>query len=271
MKNRLLATKATKSTKSTKSAPAEHVPAGAPPSEASNLIGGASPATSPATSVSTAPPSPAPPSFTARIAAAVDHITQAKALLGFDSGMSAAEIRRAVKFRKGGEQHLPTLAGLSAKYGVEVPARPTADMTAALERATQLDPARTAIGELSKIVDDAYFGSRSESWTTATALYSMLKRGSASDPGLASALSPLQDYFARRHPLVAAEHPKRAPEKALTKEQQKVAKRVAKLQTQIAKLQAVAPAADLPAGETAPAQPGAAAGAAPVASTTNAR
>jgi hypothetical protein len=200
-------------------------------------------------------PSPAPQSFADRVTAAVAAITQAKSLLGLDTSLSTTEIQRSVKFKKGGEQFVPTLADLSVRYGVEVPSRPTADMTASLTKATQLAPAKAAIGELSKMVDDSYFGSRSDTWATATSLYSMLKKGATREPNLASALVPLQEYFASRHPSVAASSPKRSPAKGVDKEQKKVAKRIAKLQGQLAQLQAAMPPAETPqADEPAPSQ-----------------
>ena len=126
----------------------------------------------------TASPSP-PQSFADRVTAAVAAIAQAKSLLSLPEPSSVEDVKRAVKLRKGGEQYVPTLALLSARYGLEVPSRPTSDMTAQLEQSTQLEPARAAIGELSSIVDGAYFTSRCETWTTATSLYSMLKQGGA--------------------------------------------------------------------------------------------
>ena len=195
-------------------------------------------------------PAPAPQSLAARVIAAVEHITQAKTLLGLDTPLSAKQIKRAVKFKKGGEPHVATLADLSARYGVEVPSRPTADMTASLDLASQLVPARAAIDELSKTVEDAYFGARSDTWATATSLYSMLKKGAAHEPALASALAPLQEYFAYRHPTVAANHPKRAPAKAVDRAQAKAAKRLAKLRAEVTQLEAAMPAEPPPVAET---------------------
>jgi hypothetical protein len=252
--------KSTKSIKSVHAAPAAKQPAPTQPEAPPQAT------TAPSAPAPVSPsPSPAPQSFAARVAAAVEAITNAKSALGLDTVLSPTQIKRAVKFKKGGEQHVPTLAGLSAKYGVEVPSRPTADMTTSLEKATQLEPARAAIGELSKIVDDAYFDARSDTWTTATSLYSMLKKGSIREPGLASALQPLQEYFAHRHPLVAAEHPKRSPAKAVDKQQQKVHRRIARLQTQLAQLQAVVPPSPSTQEQPAPAQPAPVAPAAPAA------
>ncbi len=200
-------------------------------------------------------------SFAQRVAAAVAAINQAKTLLGVDTVYSSKQMKHALKFKRGGEQFVPTLAELSARYGVEVPSRPTADMTAAMAKATEIEPARTAIAELAKIVDDSYFGARSATWSTATSLYSMLRKGSSSEPKLASALSPLEDFFANRHPSVAAEHPKRSTAKAADKQQKKVATKIAKLQSQIAQLQAVsitpgaAPAASAEASSSEAAAP----------------
>jgi hypothetical protein len=184
------------------------------------------------------PPSPPPQSFAARVLAAVALMQQAKDLLNLGDPSTATEVSRAVKFRKGGEQHVPVLAGLSRRYGVEVPSRPTADMTAQLEMATELEPARAMITELSTVVDGAYFNARSASWTTAISLYSMLKQGGRREPTLATALSPLQAFFAYRHRSVAEKTPKpSATEKAADKAQQRVQARIDKLQAQLERLQ----------------------------------
>jgi hypothetical protein len=196
---------------------------------------------------------PAPLSFADRVTAAVSAIAQAKSLLSLPDPASVTEVKHAVKFKKGGEQYVPTLAVLSARYGVEVPSRPTSDMTAQLEQATQLEPARAAIGELASIVEGAYFSSRSETWTTATSLYSMLKKGGAREPKLAAALTPMTGYFANRHPSVTDAKVKTAPVKAADKAQVKVQKRISKLQAQLLQLQnAQAPSQAPSAGEASP-------------------
>jgi hypothetical protein len=198
-------------------------------------------------------PASAPTSFADRVTAAVAAIAQARSLLGLDGDvLSRTEISRAVKFKKGGEQFIPTLANLSAQYGVEVPSRPTADMTASMQRATELEPARAAISALSTIVDGAYFNSRSGTWATATSLYSMLKKGSKRDPKLAAALSPLQEYFASRHPTAVAAHPKNPVAKKATKAQAKLQQKIAKLQAQVEKLQSASPPTTEPAAAPQP-------------------
>jgi hypothetical protein len=89
-------------------------------------------AASPAASTAPQPP-PTPTSLAARVTSAVALIEQAKALLDLGEPSSVEQVRRSVKFKKGGEQHVPTLALLSARFGVEVPSRPTADMKAQLQ------------------------------------------------------------------------------------------------------------------------------------------
>jgi hypothetical protein len=203
-------------------------------------------ASSSAVAATPAPVSNAPSSFAARVTAAVAAIEQARSLLGLDGAvLSASAKKRSLRLKKGGEAIVPTLASLGATYGVEVPSRPTADMTASLQQATELEPARAAITALATIVDGAYFSSRSDTWSTATSLYSMLKKGAPREPKLAAALEPLQEFFSRRHP--SATVPKDVVAKQATAAQAKVAKKVAKLQAQLAKLQG-APAAAVGGG-----------------------
>jgi hypothetical protein len=211
----------------------------------------ASSAEAPSASVEAAATPPASLSFADRVTRAVAAIQEAQTLLNLDGMMpSATAVKHSVKFKKGGEPVVQALASLSSTYGVEVPSRPTADMTASLELATQLEPARAAIGLLSSVVDGAYSASRSSSWTTATSLYSMLKKGGQREPKLAAAIAPLQEYFAYRHPLVAEQHPKRSPTAKVEKAQAAAQKKIAKLQAQLAKLQAAVPPATEPTTPT---------------------
>jgi hypothetical protein len=187
----------------------------------------------------------------ARVARAVEAIESAKSALGLgETALSPSQIQRSLKFKKGGEQYVPQLAALSTKYGVEVPSRPTADMTSSLQTAQDLEPVRTAIGELTAIVNGAYTTARSETWVTATSLYSMMKKGGEREPKLGAALQSLQDFFANRHPTVRAEHPKRSPTKQVDKAQAKAQKQIAKLQQQLAQLQAAVTAPETTTAST---------------------
>jgi hypothetical protein len=218
-----------------------------------------------------AAPSPTA-SLASRVAYAVSLLTEVNKVLALDdaSALSSTDVKRAVKFRKGGENVISELASLSEEFGLEVPTRPTADMTASLQNATDLRPLRIVLAKLTNKVDGSYMTDRSAAWTTATMLYSMMKRVSRSEPELAAGIASLQEFFSYRHPTVAAAHPKRSLDKPVTKAQQKAQARADKLKAQLAKLEAVLPGASPAAPSTAsdaPAPPApAAAPAAPHAS-----
>ena len=188
--------------------------------------------------------------------AAVAAISQARTLLDLPDPSSVTEMKRSTKLKKGGETQVPKLVSLGTTYNVSVPSRPTATMIEQLAHATQLEPAKAAIEELALIVNGSYFNSRSETWATATSLYSMLKKGSTREPKLAAALGPMQEYFAYRHPSVAKAKPTAAT-KAATKAQLRVQKQIEKLQGQLVKLQSIqSQAEEAPTPEAAPpAQP----------------
>jgi hypothetical protein len=233
-------------------------PAGGDSRNSSNGSVGSSVVASSEAPAGGAPAVPPAPSLAARVAKAVALIQEAAQTLALgDVALSNQELKRALKFKKGGEQQLPKLAQLSARYGVEVPARPTAAMMASLDQATEVEPARTAIEELGKVLDDFYFGSRSDAWATATTLYGMLKKASRRQATLAAAMVPLQEFFAHRRAANPSGLPKNSAAKAAAKQAAKVQKRIEKLQGEIAGLQAVQAKAAGP-GTATPAGPAAA-------------
>jgi hypothetical protein len=248
---------------SKKSAPKSETTHVTPPAE---IVSASVPLPSAAV-VSTGAPAPAvtpPPgslSLAARVANAVTALQAVQEQLALETvPLSVTTIKRSAKFRKGGEAHVPTLASLSGSYGLEVPTRPTAAMTASLQQATDLEPLRVQIGTLSKSVDDTYFGSRSDAWTTATTLYSMLKKAGKREPTLLSALVPVSEFFAYRHPLVAANHPKRPKAKAALKAQKAQAAQAAALAAAGGKTGSGASSGTASASNSAPAPQGGPAG-----------
>jgi len=154
----------------------------------------------------------------ARVAQALALLKMASDALAIETTpLSGLAVKRAVKFRKGGEQHVPTLASLSARYQLQVPSRPTAAMVQSLQEATDVEPVRVAIGELAKAVDDFYFSARSDSWTTATTLYGVLKKAGVREPNLQAAMAPMVEFFSYRHPSVAEDAKAKAAEDAKAK------------------------------------------------------
>jgi len=186
---------------------------------------------------------PVSSTFAARVQHAAALINEAVTVLNLgETALSPEDKRRSLKLKKGGEVIVPQLAVLSARYGVEVPSRPTEAMTASLQLAEELEPLRATIAEISSIVEGAYASSRSETWKTATSLYSMLKKGSVREPMLGAALQPLQAYFANRHPSVKAAHAQVPAANAVDQAQLRAQKRIAKLQQELARLHGALPA-----------------------------
>ena len=225
------------------------------------------PTTTVGTPVTSQPPggvtTPAPSaSLDARVASALALVKQAIAILALATPpLSAAEMKAATKFRKGGEEHIPTLAGMSEEYGVEVPSRPTSAMEANLADAQTLAPLVLLVGRFLALLESASFQVRSEAWATATTLYAMLRKASVRQSALKADLVPLQAFFNYRHPLVVETAPKTATAAAKeAKRQANAAKKLLRLQRAVASASApaTAPVASEP---TPPAAPPAAAGA----------
>jgi hypothetical protein len=162
-------------------------------------------------------PSAAPvkPDLASRVAQAIALVEQAMKVLALEStALSAKDVQSSLKLRKGGETFVPLLAELSHRFGLEVPARPTSDMVVALGVVNALEPLRQSLEASLKVVGDALFVERSETWSTAITLYSLLKKASEREPMLATGLAPAKKFFAYRHPVVAKAHPKRKSAKA---------------------------------------------------------
>ena len=164
------------------------------------------------TPVTLPPPST---SLAARVVAATQLVQEAMAMLALPAvNLSAKQVKFATKFVSGGEDHLGTLASLSVKYRVEVPTRPTAAMTSAFADAKALEPLQLDVQALAKLLQDSIFQGRSETWTTATTLYSMLSKASAREPTLKQALAPTTKFFRPSPEALAKGKATRAAKKA---------------------------------------------------------
>ena len=96
-------------------------------------------------------------------------------------------------------------------------------MTSSLQLATALQPLATTLTGFLQEVDDTGAQAQGASWSTASALYSLLKRMSRKDPKLKAQLEPVQEFFAYRRPVATD---KTAAPKA-GKESRRDAKKVA--------------------------------------------
>jgi hypothetical protein len=183
-----------------------------------------------------------------------DRVTYAVALLQEASdvlaltapALTAAQRKGMGKLRKGGEKFIPEIAQIAQTWNVQIRTQPTAAMTSAIQLATTLTPLIGLMVGFLREVQDVGFEAESESWLTATALYSVLKRMSKKDPKLKAQLAPMAEFFAYRHPVVA----KAAAEKKPGKESRRKAKVVAQAETLVAEESAATTAAATPATST---------------------
>jgi hypothetical protein len=189
----------------------------------------------PAVAATPAPTAVAQP-LQSRVNGAVALVKQAMVMLALTSPpLSAAQVKAATKFRKGGEAQIPTLAELSTTYGVEVPSRPTADMETNLAQAQLLAPLLALVVRFLATLESASFEVRSQAWATATTLYQMLRKASVREPTLKADLAPLEEFFAYRHPLVIETAPETEAKLAkAAKRQANAAKKLQRLQSAVA-------------------------------------
>jgi hypothetical protein len=127
------------------------------------------------------------------------------ALVGPAPALTKADIQRSAKLRKGGATVVQTIASLSDKVGLVVPSQPTATMVAKINQAQSLVALHQELVTATKHVADAMFQAQSESWTGATAHYSMLRRLSKTDGSIATTLQPVVQFFAARSAAVTEE------------------------------------------------------------------
>jgi hypothetical protein len=178
-----------------------------------------------------------------RVAQAIVLIKAAIALLALNApALTAAQRKSMEKLRKGGDRYIPQLAQIATSFSVQIRTQPTATMLSAIQLATELQPLITTLAGFLQEVQDTGFQAQSDSWSTATTLYSVLKRMSRKDPSLKTQLAPVSTFFAFRRPVTTAKPAAAKP----GKESRRDAKEVAKAEEVVAEKAA-------PAGPTPPA------------------
>ena len=134
--------------------------------------------------------------------------------LGNPPALTAADMRRSNKLRKGGETVIPTVAALADQFGLTSTVHPTDAMLAKAKMAQSLIPLHRKLVALTKQVGDTMFQANSESWESATVHYATLSRMARADGDVAKTLAPVKKFFASKSPaVVQAEDAKRGGRK----------------------------------------------------------
>jgi hypothetical protein len=167
------------------------------------------------------------------------------ALVGNPPALTAADMKRATKLRKGGEKMVTTIAALSNQFGLTFASHPTEAMVAQLNKASNLVPLHRKLVAATKQVGDSIFEAQSESWKSAAVHYATLRKLSTSDGDVAKTLAPVTEFFARRSPAtVEADDAKRGGKKG---------SKAAKAAKALKAAEAEALSNEIPAPATAPA------------------
>jgi hypothetical protein len=207
------------------------------------------PSTTPSIPAPVAPPPPPDPNaaLAAVVQQALTQLTAIEASLGSGPPLTALQKRHAARMRKGGPAIVATIAGLTTKNDLAPPALSVASMTAQAGAAATLQPLADSLAQLTQLVDDLVFAAQSSAWVSATKFYAILRRQTPTDPTLATALQPVTQFFAYRHPTVKAAGTPTKPQKKATK----------KAEATLAKdaPQALAPEAPATPAAAAPASP----------------
>ena len=217
-----------------------------------------SPATPAATPVApaqpTAPPAAPPPTdpnaaLAALVQQAVAQLDAIEATLGSDPPLTPTQKRHSLRMRKGGAQILAIIATLATQHDLESGAMQVAPMTAEAGKASALQPLANRLAPLVQLVNDLIFAAQSSAWESGMQFYALLHRRAVSDAQLASALQPVTQFFAYRHPTVKAPGTPTKPQKKATK------KAVATLKAEAPQLLAPTTPAESPAAPATPATP----------------
>jgi len=122
-------------------------------------------------------------------------IVQATKAIGPVQRLSPLQRRRSAKVRRGGHQVVPLIAAVATKYGIAAPAMSGVALSASLARVQELDPLLSASAESHATISDAHFNASNEMWTSARALYKMLKTVGHTNPSIATELKPVEEWF----------------------------------------------------------------------------
>jgi hypothetical protein len=171
-------------------------------------------------------------------------VKKVTALVGNPPALTAADMKRATKLRKGGEKVIPTIAALANQFGLTIASHPVEAMVGKMNQASSLAPLHKKLVAATKQVGDAIFQAQSESWESAAVHYATLRYLAVKDGDVAKTLAPVTQYFSRRSSAVVdAEDAKRGGKKGSN------AAKAAKAQAKDAE----APGSESPAPAAAPA------------------
>jgi hypothetical protein len=152
------------------------------------------------TSATTAAPADDNAALAAAAQQAVATIDTIEAALGADPGLSPKDKIRAAKFRKGAGPMVSTIGDLAQQQQLESPAIPVALMLSLLARANAVAPLANRLAAFVALVNDIMFAAQSQAWGMALTYYALLQRYAKTDGTLATALEPVTEFLAYRHP-----------------------------------------------------------------------
>jgi hypothetical protein len=202
-----------------------------------------------------APPPAAAPAVVATMAdSAVADCTalleQVLSKVGTQPPLSADEVRRATKMRKGGAEVIPKILALCQQQGItQIGSLTTKEMSEQLSRGDALVQVGLSSGLVQKKVRESAMSAHGRSWQIGTTMYKTLQRMAKDDPELALGIQPIEEFFQTKRTKGKVRANKKASEaKKLANEQPVTPPPVA--------VAPVAPAAPVAAPQAAPATTG---------------
>jgi hypothetical protein len=158
------------------------------------------PASAPAAAVTDKVVAPAPAVVTTMTDPAVQEcgalLNQIVALLGDQEPLSADQVRRSTKMRKGGSEVIPKILALCLQHGVtKIGSLTIEEMSDQLKRGDALVQVGLRSALVQKKVRESAMGAHGRSWQIGTTMYTTLRRLAVDDPELAQGLESIQSFF----------------------------------------------------------------------------
>jgi hypothetical protein len=123
-------------------------------------------------------------------------LDQVLAKIGDQTPLSADEVRRATKMKKGGAEVIPKILALCQQHGVtQIGALTSQEMSEQLQRGDALVQVGLRSALVQKKVKDSAMGAHGRSWQIGMTMYKTLQRMAIDDPELALGMQPVESFF----------------------------------------------------------------------------
>jgi hypothetical protein len=123
-------------------------------------------------------------------------LDQVIAMVGTQPALSADQVRRATKMKKGGAEVIPKILALCQQHGVtKIGTLTTQEMSEQLQRGDALLQVGVRSALVQKKVKESAMSAHGRTWQIGTTMYKTLQRMAKDDPEIALGLQPVESFF----------------------------------------------------------------------------